>query len=120
MDTEAGTGSAAADHPERCRTRRSFDLRAMYRTGARQIAASSRTVGDASCSEAPVELEYLGDSAGRGPLHDRRAHHEHRPAEEISRERLRAGDCENQSRCVRGFVPKKLRTQPPRARSITK
>jgi hypothetical protein len=47
VDTEAGTGSAAADHPERCRTRRSFDLRAVYRTGAREIAARPRTVGHA-------------------------------------------------------------------------
>ena len=88
----AGTGSAAADHPERCRTWRSFDLRAVYRNGARQIAARARTVGHAPRSAILVELEHLCDSAGRRPLHDRPVHHEHRPAEEISRRRLRAGD----------------------------
>src|SRR6266403_2176881 len=92
VDIKAGTGSTAADHPERRGTWRSFDLCAVYRTGARQIAASSWTVGHATRSAVSVELEDLGDSAGRRPLHDRRVHYEHRSAEELSRRRLRPGN----------------------------
>src|SRR5271157_4317692 len=113
MDTKAGAGSTAPDDLKRSRTRRRLDLRAVYRNGARQIAARSRRVEYASSSAVLVELEYLLDSARRRPLHDRPVHHEHRPPEEISRRRLRAGDGENHSRSVRGFVPKELKARVP-------